>query len=417
MTSPARALLPAESATPSPALVRRIRRRLLAWYDRHRRDLPWRRREGDAYAQWVAEIMLQQTRVETVISYYERFLRRFPDVESLARARHETVLKHWEGLGYYRRIVHLHEAARMLRRERRPIPANATELRALPGIGEYTSAAISSIAFGQREAAVDGNVARVLSRLFDLSEDPRTSAGRGVIRAIAVALVSPERPGDFNQAWMDLGSTVCTPRRPDCPRCPLREGCLSAAAGQPGRRPHRAAGALDVPSLALAVALVRREGRLLMRRRPRGGLWSGLWEFPTTEIVGNSLRSSRGTGRSIRGASRLRRRPEREAQVAVAELLAALGVNVVSAVPIARVRHRLTHRALEFHVFTCDALSGQHAGLGTATKPYRWLTDNEMRRLPVSTAHRRIHAAAIGDETGEIASASATAGAAPAQAL
>ncbi|MCH7849578.1 MAG: A/G-specific adenine glycosylase, partial [Planctomycetes bacterium] len=215
----------------------RIRRRLLAWYDRNRRDLPWRRRAADPYAQWVAEAMLQQTRVDTVLNYYERFLKRFPDVPALARASREVVLKHWEGLGYYRRVVHLHEAAKQLAADGAAIPNSSHELRRLPGVGPYLAAAIASIAFGERAAAVDGNVARVISRLMGVTDDVQSGPGRRTIQSLADQLIPPGRPGDFNQAWMDLGSAVCTSRSPDCDACPLSGECVALATGMTDELP------------------------------------------------------------------------------------------------------------------------------------------------------------------------------------
>ncbi|MEK7731696.1 MAG: A/G-specific adenine glycosylase, partial [Planctomycetota bacterium] len=270
---------------PPPPAQTAIRRKLLRWYDLHKRDLPWRRRADDPYAQWVAEIMLQQTRVETVRAQYERFLRRFPTIGRLARADHEDVLKHWEGLGYYRRILHLHRAARMVCENGGVIPDNAEALRALPGVGEYTAAAIASIAFNRPEAAVDGNVARVLSRLFGVTQDVRSPVGKSRIRDLARSLLSQQRPGDFNQAWMDLGSLVCTPKAPRCDACPLRAHCLAAENGDPEFYPVREAARNRIPkTVSLVVAIFVREGKMLVRRRERGGLWSGLWEFPTLEL-------------------------------------------------------------------------------------------------------------------------------------
>ncbi|MCO6438214.1 MAG: A/G-specific adenine glycosylase [Phycisphaerae bacterium] len=349
--------------------IQRIRRRLLAWYDRERRDLPWRRRAKDAYAQWVAEIMLQQTRVETVIPYYERFMARFPDADRLARAGHQTVLKHWEGLGYYRRVMHLHDAVRQLRSEGRGVPTSAAELRELPGVGEYTAAAISSIAFHERAAAVDGNVARIICRLFALEDDPKAPAGRDAVRAISMALLSPRRPGDFNQAWMDLGSAVCRPRRPDCPRCPLRSACVAATEGSPEQWPRRAK-RKAAPHVSVSVAAIQSGGRMLVRRRPRGGLWSGLWEFPSREC------REGGTGiDSLR------------------ELLHALGIEPSFIHSPLHVRHQLTHRALDFEVFRCDVCSAAPSESGNRMTQFRWVSPAQFERLPVSTAHRRIHAA------------------------
>ena len=342
-----------------------IRRKLLRWYDLHKRDLPWRRRADDPYAQWVAEIMLQQTRVETVSKYYERFLRRFPSIGRLARADHEDVLKHWEGLGYYRRILHLHRAARMVCENGGVIPDNAEALRALPGVGEYTAAAIASIAFDQPEAAVDGNVARVVARLFGITEDVRTTASKSRIGGLAQSLLPRDRPGEFNQAWMDLGSMVCTPKAPRCDACPLRAHCLAAENGDPECFPVREAARNQKPkAVSLVVAIFVREGKMLVRRRERGGLWSGLWEFPTVELpIG---------AQPVRYVRRLARE---------------MGV-IISERPskVAEVRHRLTHRSLRFQVYGSSARPVD----GRTTANTRWVNVRSFQRLPVSTAHRRI---------------------------
>jgi A/G-specific adenine glycosylase len=250
------------------------RRKLLAWYRRRRRDLPWRR-TSDPYAIWVSEIMLQQTRVAAAIPYYERFLARFPDVQALARARIDDVLARWSGLGYYRRARHLHAAARIVARE--GFPRTEAQWRELPGVGPYAAAAISSIAFGERAAAVDGNVVRVLSRLH---------ATTGPVRDLARAWLSPRAPGDHNQAIMELGATVCTPRAPSCPRCPLSSSCAGRRAPgsypAPRARPRAREERLDV-------ALILRAGRVqLVRREPRG-LLAGMWELPPARPRGDPL--------------------------------------------------------------------------------------------------------------------------------
>lgn len=351
----------------SPPRRALIRRRLLGWYDRHRRDLPWRRRAHDPYAQWVAEMMLQQTRVDAVLDRYEPFLRRFPTVEAFARARYPTVLKHWEGLGYYRRILFFHRAARELQRQGRGIPTAAAELRRLPGVGEYTAAAIASIAFGERIAAVDGNVARVVARLFGVGDDVLTAKGKRRIGEFASQLVPTKRPGDFNQAWMDLGSSVCTPTSPKCDRCPLESSCVAAATDRVQQLPVRGANRGTVrPKLSILVAVLVRGDRLLVHRRPLGGLWSGLWEFVNEE----------GNG----GAGGVRR------------LADGLGVRLEGTPrKVATVRHQLTHRSIVFHVYVGVAQGKQRAGgLGAS---YRWVTLRGFGRLSVSTAHRRIYEA------------------------
>jgi A/G-specific adenine glycosylase len=248
----------------------RFRMQLLAWYDRHARDLPWRK-SGDPYRVWVSEIMLQQTRVAAVIAHYHEFLRRFPTVEKLARAREASVLAAWSGLGYYRRARMLHAAAKLVAR-RGVFPATAEELRSLPGIGRYTAAAIASIAFGECVAVVDGNVERVLQRVLG-----RRMSG-GELWIAAEELLDRERPGDFNQAMMELGATVCTPRAPACLTCSVAEWCatrgemagLPKAAGQRKREIHYA---LDC----------REDAVLLVRRAPDVPLMAGMWELPEVE--------------------------------------------------------------------------------------------------------------------------------------
>jgi len=349
----------------SPAVRRAVRRNLLAWYDRNKRDLPWRRRTDDPYAQWVAEVMLQQTRVDTVAEYYERFLRRFPTIDTLARARHDSVLKLWEGLGYYRRALNLHRAARQLRHERREIPRDFAGLRRLQGIGDYTAAAVASIAFGERRAAVDGNVARVIARLFGIETDVLSSRGKAEVAAVAEELTPRGRPGDFNQAWMDLGTAICTPRVPGCPRCPLRRECVAARTGRTDELPVRDGGRRGraVPRVALVAAIFVHEGMLFVRRRPQGGLWSGLWEFPSE--VHRDGRSVRGLVKSLANSAGLTLHGGSEAA--------------------GRVAHRLTHRALTFDVHLAGVVER-----GETPPHKRWVSQRQIDGLSLSTAHRRI---------------------------
>jgi A/G-specific adenine glycosylase len=256
----------------------RLREDLLTWFDRHRRDLPWRR-TSDPYKIWLSEVMLQQTRVETVLPFYNRFLEKFPTVEDLARAETDEVLAQWSGLGYYRRARQLHAAARRIA-EAGTFPRTLEELQALPGIGSYTAAAVSSIAFGVVAPVMDGNVERVLSRCLALDEDPRSGSARRQLLAAAADLLDPDRPGDSNQALMELGATICTPRRPKCLLCPLRPGCRAAAGGDPERYP--------VPRVKregerhrLLVALVEDGRGVLLFRRPEDStLLAGTWELP-----------------------------------------------------------------------------------------------------------------------------------------
>lgn len=261
--------------TMPPSRVRALRRRLLDHYDRHRRDLPWRS-EKDPYRIWVSEVLLQQTRVETVVPFYRRWVERFPTLEALAEADGDEVLAVWSGLGYYRRARHLHAAARLVRDRGGGLPSEARELRALPGVGPYTAGAVASIAFGRPEPAVDGNARRVLSRLFDL--DRPTAGG---LEALARALVPDDRPGDFNQALMELGATVCRPRLPECGGCPLGSLCLARERGTVARRPASRRRP-DAPRFVVGTAvLASTEGRFLLARRPEDGLLAGTWEFPS----------------------------------------------------------------------------------------------------------------------------------------
>ena len=255
-----------------PTFRSAVRRKLLRWYKSNKRDLPWRR-TLDPYAVWIAETMLQQTQVKTVIPYYERFLRAFPTVESLARAPLQLVLRRWSGLGYYRRAENLSRAAREIaRRHSGKMPNDYDRLRALPGIGDYTAGAVLSIAFDRCYPAVDGNVRRVLTRLV------RVESERAV-RAVAAALVPRSDPGEFNQALMELGATLCTPRNQRCGDCPI--GSLCASGLQAGESTVRVSQKRVVfRDRVWPLALVHHRGKILLQRRAAHGLLSGMWDLP-----------------------------------------------------------------------------------------------------------------------------------------
>ena len=251
---------------------------ILSWYDQGHRDLPWRRTQ-DPYRIWISEIMLQQTRAETVVSYYERFLARYPTVQDLASAPEEELLKAWEGLGYYSRARSLQKAAKeIVARYGGQLPADLEKLRALPGIGDYTAGAIASIAFGIPAAAVDGNVERVLCRWDAIKDEVGTPAVRRQIAARAQALVPPDRPGAFANAMMEMGATMCTPKNPKCLLCPVREGCMGFAQGIAQELPHKAKKkAQRVENRA--VLLVFCENRVLIVKRQEkllGGLFGAV---------------------------------------------------------------------------------------------------------------------------------------------
>jgi A/G-specific adenine glycosylase len=339
-----------------------IRRALLAAYDAGKRSLPWRG-ETDPYRIWVSEVMLQQTRVETVIPFYRKWLERFPTLAELACAEEDDVLRVWQGMGYYTRARRLHGAAQMLReRNGGAVPSSAEALREVPGVGEYTAGAVASIAFGQVVPAVDGNVRRVLARVFDLPKPTATE-----LRAVAGGLVDPERPGDFNQALMDLGAVVCTPRSASCGSCPLDSVCLALERGtvkeRPAKRPRK-----SVPEVEVAVVVgVWEEGcdgltRFLVRRRPDRGLLAGMWEFPGMEME--------GVGEAPRAARRL---------------LQELGLTKRGK-PIAMdtVRHAFSHLRARYWPLLIHVTEGGVGGEG------RWVTWREMEELPLSAAQRKI---------------------------
>ena len=332
----------AVSATPDPSdhwserRVRGIRRGLLAFYDRDGRRLPWRAAPGERaspYPVLVSETMLQQTRAATVIPYYGAFLARFPRLEDLAGADEADVLHQWQGLGYYRRAKHLHAAARAVVDEHGgAFPRTAADLRALPGVGPYTAGAIASISFGERVPAVDGNAARVLARLFPVEEPVDDAAVRKRIWRLAEALVPPTRPGDFNQAVMELGATVCTARRPRCPMCPVRSHCAAVAAGRADELPKRRRAK---PPKRVTHQIVALEGRagLLFTRRPETGLWASLWQLPTWE--------------------------DRTTPPTAEEIGRALGLRVEEPSPAGRFDHQTTHRSIRFEVSRARVRGGR----------------------------------------------------------
>lgn len=347
-----------------------VRRALLAWYRAKRRDLPWRRTR-DPYAIWVAETMLQQTRVETVVPYYERFLDRFPSVEALATADRDAVLGLWAGLGYYSRARNLQAAAREVwTRHAGRLPDCVSELQTLPGVGRYTAGAVASIAFDRPAPVVDGNVARVLCRLLRIEKPLESAPVRARLWEEAERFVRGRHPGDWNQALMELGARVCTPRAPRCPTCPVRAHCRAHAAGEAEALPRRAP--KRPPRAARAVAaLVQRRGRALAVRRPPSGLLGGLWELPGGEL-------DRGERPEEALARALRERVGIEA-----ERCEAAGV----------VDHAFSHRRLELHVFRVDRPRGRVRLSGYDA--HRWLAPGSLGTLPLGTVTRKALAAAL----------------------
>ena len=334
----------------SPAPLRRAIDGLLAWFASARRDLPWRREPRDPYHVWLSETMLQQTQVTTVIAYFERWTRELPTIADLAAAPLDRVLKLWEGLGYYARARNLHRAAQSIAAsDSGALPQSVDALMALPGIGRYTAGAIASLAFHQDAPALDGNVKRVLSRLFAIGPDWRTTSWPAefgpaparlrqlddLLWALDAALLPPGRAGDFNEALMELGATVCLPRAPRCDSCPLRDVCVGYASGAPEAFPVKIKKQPIPERIALTVVVCDAAGRMLLGQRPASGLLGGLWEF-ISSVPGPA------------GAFE----PDAAAAALEAILAARAGVRarVADADFIGVVRHTFTHFRLVRHV-------------------------------------------------------------------
>lgn len=369
--------------------------RLLEWYDLCKRDLPWRRTK-DAYRIWVSEIMLQQTRVETVIPYYERFMDKFPTAIALAEAPESEVLKAWEGLGYYSRARNLQAAVREVQEQYGgQVPDTPEHVASLKGVGPYTAGAILSIAFNRPEPAVDGNVMRVLSRFFLLEDDIAKPSTRVRIERVARELIPDGRAGDFNQALMELGATVCTPKSPHCLTCPVMEHCAARLAGREHELPLKTKAKPPRPEQRL-VALVEGEGehagRVLIRQRPGSGLLARLWELPHVlaappagplgGALSGQLGASVGTDTAALAA---------DMAVLAATLAAADGVALVPESWLMDAEHIFSHIRWDMRVYRCRERS-EAAGRRPVALPahYRWLAPGEIDRFAFPNVFLRI---------------------------
>ena len=291
-----------------PQKIKDFRRNLLAWYDENKRDLPWRQNQ-DAYRVWISEIMLQQTRVDTVIPYYERFLNWFPTIKNLANAPEEKLLKAWEGLGYYSRVRNMQKAAQQIMENHGGVfPSSYEEISKLKGIGPYTAGAIASIAFGLAEPAVDGNVMRVLARLFEVDYDIGIPSNRKIFQAMMEILIDPDRPGDFNQALMDLGSDIESPVNPRPEESPVKAYSAAYLHGTMDRYPIKAPKKKPVPVYLTAFIIKDHQGRYLLEKNEREGLLSGFWHFPLIEV--DSLSENLGQLSLLDGKKEVEDNPE-----------------------------------------------------------------------------------------------------------
>jgi A/G-specific adenine glycosylase len=340
---------------------------LLDWFSRHKRDLPWRR-TYTPYHVWISEVMLQQTQMERGVEYFKRWIARFPDVESLAEAREDEVLKLWEGLGYYSRARNLHKAAReVVNRHGGTLPSSPEALRALPGIGPYTARAIASIAFGQDVCVVDANVERVISRLYDIALPVKSRQARDEIERHGADLLPEGRARDFNQALMEFGSLVCSPRNPACAGCPLADCCLARKNGVQEERPV----IVKAPSpiyISMATGVLINDGRILTQKRRADDVWGNLWEFPGG-VVENG---------------------ETPDQAVVREYLEETGLIVNHPVPIATFKHSYTRYRVTLHAFSVTLLSSPGELALQAAQEHRWACWSEITKLAFPAGHRKL---------------------------
>jgi len=360
-----------------------FRRQLIRWYERHARDLPWRR-TTDPYRVWISEIMLQQTTVAAVVPYFERFLARFPTVTDLAAADENDVLRLWEGLGYYSRARNLRKAAQVIVHELDGVfPAEVDALQKLPGIGRYTAGAIASFAFDRRAPIVEANTLRLYCRLLGYADDPRSKVGQEQLWSFAEAILPKTQPGRLNQALMELGATVCSPKEPDCEHCPVHAHCRAFAEGTQAAipRPVTRPAITDVVEVSVAV---RRGKKYLLRRRPPGERWAGLWDF-----VRFSLPRRMGTpARPASLHSSLDPKPDGQECpssdiVAVVREHTSLKVELGS--QLAELKHGVTRYRITLKCFRAEVVSGE---LRTGGE-WEWVSSKDFGDYPLSVTGRK----------------------------
>jgi A/G-specific adenine glycosylase len=344
---------------------RAFRSRLLAWYRKNRREMPWRETR-DPYRILLSEFMLQQTQVDTVVPYYHRFCERFPDVHALADAPGEEVLRLWEGLGYYARARNLHRAAASISRDcGGRVPDSYDELRALPGFGPYTTAAVLSIAYDRPHAVVDGNVIRVLSRWLGIEDDVTETRTKRRIQSAADQLLDESAPGDYNQALMELGATVCTPKSPVCGACPVARSCVARREASVDRIPRKAS-AKARPHHVIAAAVILHGGAVLLGRRPDHGLLGGLWELPG-DGVGPRERLSDACTRGVRQKT---------------------GVDISITRRFNTLRHAFSHFEITLHTFIAEPRTTRLAPSGY--QDAAWVPLSDADSYPATRTSRKL---------------------------
>lgn len=369
-----------------------FRRNLLAWYEKSARDLPWRR-TSDPYAIWVSEIMLQQTVVATVESYFPRFLDQFPTIRALASSEEDDVLRVWEGLGYYRRARQMRKAAQVIvERHGGVFPQTLNEVQDLPGIGRYTAGAVLSIAFDARTPILEANTIRLFSRLLAYGEDPRKAAGQRILWEFAELILPRKHVGRFNQSLMELGSQTCRPKEPDCAACPAGRICRARGEGLVDDIPMKAE-RQELTPLHEAAALVQEQGRWLVLRYADKGRWAGLWDFPritfSLPLGSNEEASSKGRSKTVR----LSREKQNESLRLFQELI---GRRITLGAHRKRIRHGVTRYAITLDCFDGELDSGNgdddlFKHKSDTVAEIRWVTKTELADLPLSSTGRKLY--------------------------
>jgi len=348
-------------------MMNRLNSKLLAWYHANKRSLPWRGHRS-AYAVWVSEIMLQQTRVEAVIPYFEKWMRLFPTVQALADASEHDVLNAWEGLGYYSRARNLHKAAKIVAGQHNgEMPRDLEKLRKLPGIGRYTLGAIASIAFDMDVSALDGNIKRVYARIFDIEVPVDSPAGEKILWQLADKHLPKGHAGDYNQALMDLGATICVPKNPRCLICPVMKLCKARQNGTQNLRPVKMP-KKDVPHYVHAAGVIIQRGRVLLAQRPSAGLLGGMWEFPNGRVDGDP---AAGLPKALKMGYNIKLRLKPGPTTRKKE---SLGI----------VEHGYSHFSVTVHVFPCELIS-----ISRETN-LKWVSLNKLDDYPMGKIDRKI---------------------------
>jgi A/G-specific adenine glycosylase len=348
---------------PTSASIRKIQTKLLAWYHKEKRDLPWRR-TSDPYHILVSEVMLQQTQVVTVIPYYERWIKSFPTVAALAKAPEAKVLKHWEGLGYYSRARNLHKTAKEIHHHLADrVPDSREEILKLPGIGKYTAGAILSIAFNQDTGVLDGNVKRVLSRLFRLKENGASTTSEKLLWDLADKMPPSGKAGDFNQAIMELGALICLPKNPLCETCPLNKVCQGRGEAHLFPPPKAK---VAVKKIEVSAAVILKNGKTYIQQRLHNGLMGGLWEFPGGKLEKNES-------------------PE---EALVREIQEELGVHIEVGEKVLTIKHSYTKFRVTLHVFLCRLPKGRIRA--TSCEQWKWVAIQDLDAYPFPAANVKI---------------------------